>query len=213
MQALDLAQVSLFSVLVLGISVGFTACTASCLPYMGSWVLSRAGSWRSNLLDTSLFALGKLLAYAVLGGTAAILGTWLLHYLQSGIGHLLIGLASIVAGIWLIRNRQTQRRCGLSRRQHLHPLLLGFSLSFIPCAPLAALLTACAAAGSFEQGIAYGFMFGLGAALTPLFIILPLLGRFAQQLRVTQPWLERWLVIFGGSVLVVMGLYRISLMV
>jgi cytochrome c biogenesis protein CcdA len=78
---------------------------------------------------------------------------------------------------------------------------------------LAALLTACAAAGSFEQGIAYGFMFGLGAALTPLFIILPLLGRFAQQLRVNQPWLERWLVIFGGSVLVVMGLYRISLMV
>ena len=65
----------------------------------------------------------------------------------------------------------------------------------------------------FALGIAYGFMFGLGAALTPLFIILPLLGRFAQQLRVNQPWLERWLVIFGGSVLVVMGLYRISLMV
>ena len=61
--------------------------------------------------------------------------------------------------------------------------------------------------------MAYGFMFGLGAALTPLFIILPLLGRFAQQLRGNQPWLERWLVLLGGSVLIVMGVYRMSLMV
>ncbi len=136
-----------------------------------------------------------------------------MHYLQSGIGHLLIGFASILADVWLIRHRQAHRHCGLSRRQHLHPLLLGFSLSFIPCAPLTALLSACAAAGSLEQGMAYGFMFGLGAALTPLLIILPLLGRFAQHLRLSQPWLAHWLSVFGGSVLIVMGLYRISLMV
>lgn len=212
METLVLAQVGLFSVFILGVSVGFTACTASCLPYMGSWVMSRNTGMRGAVVDTSLFALGKIMAYATLGGIAALMGTVLLQYLKSGIGNVLIGAVSVLAGLWLIRNRNTQhRRCGLSQRQNMHPLLLGFSLSFIPCAPLAALLAACAAAGTAGQGMAYGFVFGLGAALTPLFIILPLLGGLGRELRSRNPWLEKWLIWFGGGVLVVIGSYRITL--
>ncbi|MFN3785521.1 MAG: sulfite exporter TauE/SafE family protein, partial [Thiothrix sp.] len=158
------------------------------------------------------FAFGKVLAYATLGGAAALLGVVLLQYLKSGIGNVLIGAASVLAGVWLIRHGQsTHRRCGLSRRQNMHPLLLGFSLSFIPCAPLSALLAACAAAESTVQGAAYGMVFGLGAALTPLFIVLPLLGKFGQVLRSRNPWLERGLVWLGGGVLVSIGGYRILL--
>lgn len=212
MEDMVLAQVGLFSVFILGVSVGFTACTASCLPYMGSWVMSRNTGVRGTLLDTGLFALGKVLAYATLGGIAALMGTVLLQYLKSGIGNVLIGAASVLAGVWLIRNRHSaHRRCGLSQKQHMHPLLLGFSLSFIPCAPLAALLAACAAAGSAGQGVAYGLVFGLGAALTPLFIILPLLGGLGRELRSRNPWLEQWLVWLGGGVLVLIGIYRVTL--
>lgn len=212
MEAFVLAEVGLLSVWLLGISVGFTACTASCLPYMGSWVLSRNGGWRGSLVDTGLFAFGKVLAYATLGTVAGVMGAVLLQYLKSGIGNVLIGGASVLAGLWLIRNRHAQhRRCGMSRRQNMHPLLLGFSLSFIPCAPLAALLAACAAAGSAGQGMAYGLVFGLGAALTPLFVILPLLGKLGGELRSRNPWLEQWLVWLGGGVLVVIGTYRMTL--
>ncbi len=212
METFALAQVGLFSVWVLGISVGFTACTASCLPYMGSWVMSRNSGMRGTLMDTGLFALGKIMAYATLGAAAGVMGNVLLQYLKSGIGNVLIGAASVFAGWWLIQHRHSQhRRCGLSQRQNMHPLLLGFSLSFIPCAPLAALLAACAAAGSAGQGMAYGVVFGLGAALTPLFIILPLLGGFGHELRSRNPWLEKWLVWLGGGVLVVIGSYRITL--
>lgn len=212
MEAFTLSEVSLFSVWLLGISVGFTACTTSCLPYMGSWVFSRGTNLRTTLLDTSLFALGKICAYIFLGGLAGLIGAILLDYLKLGIGNGLIGLASIAAGAWLIRQQsRTHAGCGMSRRQHLPPMLLGFSLSFIPCAPLAALLAACANAGSATLGLSYGLMFGLGAALTPLFIVLPLLGSLGREIQLRHPWLKQGLAYVGGLVLIIIGVYRVQI--
>ncbi len=212
MDTIVLQQVGLFSVWILGITVGFTACTASCLPFMGSWIMSRNLGMKGSLVDAGLFAGGKIAAYACLGAFAGITGEFLLHYLRSGVGNLLIGASSIAAGIWLIYNMGKQHRnCGISRRHNMHPFLMGFSLSFIPCAPLAALLAACAAAGSFTLGMSYGFVFGLGAAITPLFIILPLLGKLGQELRSRNPWLKKGLIWFGSSVLIAIGSYRFAL--
>ena len=212
MEPLVLQQVGLLSVWILGITVGFTACTASCLPFMGSWVMSRNLGMKGCLVDAGLFALGKMVAYAVLGGIAGLSGEFILHYLQSGVGNVLIGGASMLAGIWLIRNlKQSHRSCGISKRHNMHPFNLGFSLSFIPCAPLAALLAACAAAGSLWLGLSYGFIFGLGAALTPLLVILPMLGRLGNELRYRNPWLRNGLVWLGSTVLVAIGAYRVSL--
>ncbi len=212
MDGLVLEQVGLLSVWILGVTVGFTACTASCLPFMGSWVMSRNLGMKGSLIDAGLFSAGKVTAYASLGAFAGITGEFLLYYLRSGVGNLLIGTTSVVAGLWLIYNMGKQHRgCGISKRHNMHPFMLGFSLSFIPCAPLAALLAACAAAGSFTLGMAYGFVFGLGAAMTPLLVILPLLGKLGQELRSRNPWLKKGLIWFGSSVLVAIGTYRISL--
>lgn len=212
MEPFALQQVGLFSVWILGITVGFTACTASCLPFMGSWVMSRNLGMKGSLIDAGLFSLGKVTAYALLGALAGLTGEFILHYLRSGFGNLLIGSASILAGIWLVFNlRRQKRQCGINKRHNMHPFNLGFTLSFIPCAPLAALLAACAAAGSIGLGLAYGFVFGAGAALTPLLIILPLLGRLGDELRHRNPWIKHWLVGFGSLVLVTIGGYRISL--
>lgn len=212
MDNIVLQQVGLFSVWILGITVGFTACTASCLPFMGSWIMSRNLGLKGSLVDAGLFASGKVAAYATLGAFAGITGEFLLHYLRSGVGNLLIGASSIAAGIWLIYNMGRQHRsCSMRNRHNMHPFLMGFSLSFIPCAPLAALLAACAAAGSFGLGLSYGFVFGLGAAITPLFIILPLLGKLGQELRERNPWLKKWMIWFGSSVLLAIGSYRIVL--
>lgn len=205
-------QYSLLTIWLLGITVGLTACTITCLPFIGSWVISKGEGSRSGLKDTFFFTLGKISAYATLGALAGLMGNIILRYLDGNIGHLAIGLVSILTGIWLIYYRNGfKKHCGLKSKQNMPPFLLGYSLSFIPCPPLATLLAACAVLGSLWQGMLHGFIFGLGAALTPLFIILPILGRLGQQLRSNQPWLKQWLTWFGGSVLMIIGSYRISL--
>jgi sulfite exporter TauE/SafE len=205
-------QTTLFTVWLLGASLGLTACTATCLPFMGTWVLGRGGSQMQALRDTALFVSGRILAYILLGALAAGAGAWLAQVMRGGIGNFIIGAASIAAGLWLLRPATAHAPCGAARNAGgTPPLLLGFSLSLTPCAPLASLLAVCAAAGSVKLGMASGAMFGLGAALTPLLILLPLIGLLGKSLRENRDWLTRWIRWGAAAVLIVLGLRRIFL--
>src|SRR5512135_2863349 len=122
-------QTSLFAVWLLGVSLGLTACTATCLPFMGTWVLGRGGTQLQALRDTALFVSGRILAYCLLGAVAAGAGTWLAQVMRGGTGNLVIGLASIAAGVWLLRASRAHAPCSVARAAgSTPPLLLGFSL-------------------------------------------------------------------------------------
>lgn len=195
---------------LLGLSVGLTACAASCLPFMGTWIMGRGSDGRGVLRDTASFLAGKLAAYAALGALAGALGAWLTRTLDSGVGLVFIGAASVWAGVWLLLPSRS-KGCSTSRLP-LPPFALGFSLSLTPCAPLASLLAVGALSGSAWTGLGYGLAFGLGAAVTPLLLIAPLLGRFGAALRDGRPWMGAWLKRGGGVVLIVLGLRRLWLM-
>lgn len=203
-------QVTLFGVWLLGVSMGLTACTVTCLPFMGTWVLGRGGNHRAALYDTGVFLLGRVAAYSLLGGLAGALGAWLTQALSSGIGNAFIGAASIAAGVWLLLPSRRTAPCGAARRgASTPPFLLGFSLSLTPCAPLASLLALCAVSGGTLSGIGYGLSFGIGAAFTPLLVIVPLLGLFGQSLRSERQWLGVWLRWGAALVLVAIGVRRL----
>lgn len=209
--AIDITQFSAVSALLLGLSVGLTTCTAVCLPYLGTWALGQGSGGRAAFFDTLAFATGKIAAYGVLGLLAGALGETLLTLIADGLGHWLIGLSAVVAGIWLMLPRNGPRRCGIARQQRLSPLSMGFALSFTPCAPLGALLAAAASSGEMWSGMLYGLLFGLGAAFTPLFLVIPLLGRLGHAMRGQHPWLARWLLRGAGMVLITLGAYRLLL--
>jgi sulfite exporter TauE/SafE len=205
-------ETTLFAIWILGVSLGLTACTATCLPFMGTWILGRGGSQREALRDTGLFVTGRILAYSLLGGIAGGAGMWLSQAMKSGVGNGVIGLASIGAGLWLLRSGKVHAPCGVAKHAGgTPPLLLGFSLSLTPCAPLASLLAVCAAAGSARLGMENGVAFGLGAALTPLLILLPLISLLGKSLRDNRDWLTAWIRWGAALVLVVLGLRRIFL--
>ncbi len=208
-----LESAGIVSAWLLGLSLGVTACTVSCLPYMGAWVMARERG--TALADTGLFLAGRVSAYAMLGLAAGLAGAWLAATLRSGVGHLAIGAASVVAGIWLIASQARHRPCSAvgagARAGRVPPFALGFSLSLTPCTPLASLLAVAAQTGSAPLGAAYGLAFGLGAAVTPLLLLLPLMGVFAARLKTQQAWLGLWLKRGAGGVLLVLGMYRISL--
>lgn len=205
-------ETTLFAIWLLGVSLGLTACTATCLPFMGTWVLGRGGTQRQALRDTALFAGGRIAAYVMLGGIAGGTGMWLSAMLRGGTGNAVIGLASILAGLWLLRPAEAHKPCGIARNAgSTPPLLLGFSLSLTPCAPLASLLAVCAAAGSAGMGMANGVAFGLGAALTPLLVLLPLICMFGSRLRENRDWITRWIRWGAALVLILLGVRRVFL--
>lgn len=205
-------ETTLFTVWLLGALLGLTACTATCLPFMGTWILGRGGSQMQALRDTALFVSGRIIAYSLLGALAGGAGAWLAQAMRGGTGNALIGLASIAAGLWLLRSGKAHATCGIARAAGgTAPLLLGFSLSLTPCAPLASLLAVCAVAGSIRLGMANGLAFGLGAALTPLLILLPLISLLGKNLRDNRAWITRWIRWGAAAVLILLGLRRLLL--
>jgi sulfite exporter TauE/SafE len=204
----------LLSAWLLGVSMGLTACTITCLPFMGSWVLGRGGLRREALADTAAFLSGRVATYAMLGAVAGAFGAWFTEVLASGLGHVAVGLSSIVAGLYLLRPTRRHMPCGAKRRgAEAPPFLLGASLSLTPCAPLASLLAACALASSAIGGLGFGLAFGLGAAVTPLILLLPALGFVGRQLTGEKLWVARALTWGAAGLLIVLGVRRLVLAV
>jgi cytochrome c-type biogenesis protein len=223
----DLAagQVTLTTIWLLGVSMGLTACTVTCLPFMGTWALGRASGQREAFLHTGVFLAGRVTTYTVLAMLAGAVGSGLAQALGGASGNALIGGASIVAGLWLLR-KPAGSTCAVppaptfapihiqrKKADSLPPLFLGAALSLTPCVPLASLLALAAHAGSAAQGASYGLAFGLGAAMTPLLVLVPLAGRLGRELRAGRAWLARWLLWSAAAVLIVLGLRRLLLII
>lgn len=229
-EELAAGQVTLATVWLLGVSMGMTACTVTCLPFMGTWALGRASGRGEAFLHTGVFLAGRVLAYTLLAALAGAIGVGLAKALGGSLGNAVIGGASVLAGLWLLRRpasscggalprgfppvtpRQTFQPIRFQRkRDSLPPLFLGAALSLTPCTPLASLLALAANAGSAPQGAAFGLAFGLGAAMTPIIVLVPLAGRLGREIKSGRAWLSRWLVWAAAAVLILLGLRRLAL--
>jgi cytochrome c-type biogenesis protein len=228
-EELAVGEVTLATVWLLGVSMGMTACTVTCLPFMGTWALGRASGRGEAFLHTGVFLAGRVLTYTLLAALAGAIGVGLAKALGGSLGNAVIGGASVVAGLWLLRRPVTS--CGgvpdaghfipprltsqpirfQKKRDSLPPLFLGAALSLTPCTPLASLLALAANAGSAPQGAAFGLAFGLGAAMTPIIVLVPLAGRLGREIKSGRAWLSRWLVWAAAAVLILLGLRRLLL--
>ena len=111
LEQLAVGQVTLATVWFLGVSMGLTACTVTCLPFMGTWALGRASGQREALLHTGVFLAGRVVTYTVLAALAGAVGIGLAKALGGTWGNALIGGASILAGLWLL-SRPAEKSCG-----------------------------------------------------------------------------------------------------
>lgn len=207
------------TVWLLGLSMGLTACTVTCLPFMGTWALGRAGGGGEALRHTLSFLAGRVLAYTALAAAAGFAGLGLARALGGAWGNALIAGTSIAAGLWLLAARRggcagapraaPESPVAFRRRNAAPPFALGASLALTPCTPLAALLALAADTGSGLAGAGYGLAFGLGAALTPILLLVPLAGRLGRELRRGRPWLAVWLRRGAAAVLILLGCRRL----
>lgn len=204
---------SLGTVFLLGVSLGLTACAVTCLPFIGTLVVGKAEGRSAGMRDAALFLCGRLLAYAALGGLAGLIGTEFVQMLAAGTGNAVIGLVSVASGLMLgaLPQMSAHAACQRMRASNaLPPLAMGVALTLIPCAPLTTLLASSAASGSPLHGTLNGLVFGLGALLTPMLVLIPATASLAQRIALDQPWLVGTLRMAASLVLIAIGLRRIA---
>lgn len=206
--------------LVMGLVFGAGPCNITCLPYLGPVFLGREGGrpWRVVVP----FSLGRLAGYSALGAVAGGLGYAGTAWIEDGAAGMVLGGATVLAGLLLLRNSrpacrparadaaQPLRR-GSDRPKALPPTLfaMGAGMALNPCVPLGTVLLAASATAQPMAGAWLGLGFGIGAVLIPGALFGLLVAHFGGQVRVHLARWEGRLRAGAGSLLVALGTFTI----
>lgn len=199
---------------------GLVASLSSCAATVGGFLISSISQYRghSRLLPTSMFVVGRILSYALLGGLLGVAGSVLSPSpLVTGVIVLIAAFYMIVMGLDMLKIcpiylKRLLPRMPKSVAHRLmdagaHPGLFGPFVSgaatfFIPCGFTQALQLYVLTTGSFVSGALLLGIFALGTAPALLAI-----GSSFQSIKGNA---QKFLFQFSGALVVLMGITNIQ---
>jgi cytochrome c-type biogenesis protein len=214
---------------VIGVLYGTVFCTSTCLPYIASYIAGIGAGFRKGVTATLIYNLGRVVAYALIGGLAGIFSSMFKlvvdessfsafqQYSSYGFGVVTILIGASI--LWKSRSPprdcdpECPKRLGLKKlgsingRFDLRAFSLGFSRGLVVCPYLVAILLLYTLPfASAIDSFAVAVLFGLGTALSPML----LLGGVTGWLLHKAPLFRKWISIVGGLVLVVLGVVTLA---
>ena len=211
---------SYLAAFVSGLFYGLAFCTSACLPYIASYIAGIGAGFRKGITVTLAYNSGRIIAYAMIGGAIGILsGTFRFLFSEASLlpfqqySSLAFGIVTIIIGAMIMLNSRkltcnhvVQNNVGqglgrLNGRFDFGAFSLGLSRGLVICPALLALLVYSLPFATPFDSFALAVLFGLGTALSPLLI----LGGATGWLLNKAPLFRRWISLFGGLVLVVLG--------
>lgn len=187
-----ISMIAMMEVLLQGISLGISTglfCLGYCAPVFVPLLMSGKGGLAQGVLVISELALGRLIAYLVVGAAAGYLGM----QLEGHAFQIMIGVAMIIMSALLIiyaaagmRNRPTPVICNRFEMRSLRfPWLFGFLAGINICPPFLLAISCAVGQGNVAGGMLLfgGFFVGTSVYLV---MLLPLryLGRWQDMRRI-----------------------------
>ena len=205
---------------VMGLTYGVAFCTSACLPYVAGYIAGVGGGFRRGVILTLTYNSGRIVAYALIGGGIGVLSGVFRFLLNESSFQLFQQYSSIAFGFVaialgtsiLIKSRKlsydsacksapVQGNVKIGFNFDLGAFTLGLSRGLVVCPALLALLIYSLPFAAPFDSFALAVLFGIGTALSPLLLI----GGATGWLLNKAPLLRKWISVFGGGVLVVLG--------
>ncbi len=161
---------TLFSLFLVALSYGATACMLTCMPLLSPILLANSATRQQSLRILLPISLGRISGYIFLS-LIAYLGATMIKTLISDtelMGYLLGSVTLILAGRLWFSLRVSASCCSSSLNTpqgNIALFMTGMFLSMSICAPVITMMTLSATSTSIGWAIAYGLAFGLGATL------------------------------------------------
>lgn len=203
-----------------GLLYGLAVCTASCLPFVASYIAGINAGFRRSLSITMIFNGGRILAYALIGCIVGLFsGLFRLFVSNTAISPFQIyssiafGIVTMIIGASIIIKSRSSCECNMANGKSLATpkigrfgfdytaFTLGLSRGLILCPPLVALLVYSLPFATPLGSVELAVLFGLGTALSPML----LLGGVTGWLLNKATLLRRWISIGGAIVLILLG--------
>jgi sulfite exporter TauE/SafE len=176
----------LLSLFLLGLSFGIGPCLASCGPLLISYIAGTKKNILTGVFSYILFSLSRILSYTVLSLIIFWLRQVAVSYNLDFLNRyflILGGLFIIFIGFLMVFGKNIES--GICRNLQKFflgndkktVLIFGFIIGFLPCAPLISLFTFMGLISKhWLDNLYYSVSFGLGTAVSPLFILVMLAG-------------------------------------
>jgi thiol:disulfide interchange protein DsbD len=205
-----------------GLLYGLAVCTASCLPYIASYIAGVGAGFRKSVGLTMIFNSGRIVAYSLIGCAVGLFSGLFRLFVSGSVtspfqtySAIAFGALTIVIGASIILKSRKPCECNPKNTQNLtepaktgrfgfdfKAFTLGLSRGLILCPPLVALLIYSLPFSTPLGSVGLAFLFGLGTALSPML----LLGGVTGWLLNKAPLLRMWISIGGAGVLILLGL-------
>ena len=167
-------SITLFSVFVLGLSYGSTACMFSCMPFLTPLLVNSSNSMKQSFGVVFPFSVGRIFTYtliSVFAFSSAVFVKALLN--DNAVFQITLGSFTILMGVYMLYGTfyKENKSCSSSGKSTPTTMLglfgIGALVSISPCVPLLTLITISANGSSYLQALGFGIAFGLGAVLVP----------------------------------------------
>ncbi len=204
-----------------GLLYGLAVCTASCMPYIASYIAGINAGFRKSVIITMIFSSGRVVAYALIGCLVGLFsGLFRLFVSNVAISpfqtysSIAFGVVTIIIGASIIIKSRSPCEFNSPNGKSVvtkktgrfgfdyTAFTLGLSRGLILCPPLVALLVYSLPFSTPLGSVGLAVLFGLGTALSPML----LLGGVTGWLLNKATLLRRWISIGGASVMILLGL-------
>lgn len=169
--------ISYFSLFIIGLSYGSTACMFSCMPFLSPILVNNANNFRQSFNIVLPFSLGRIFTYTLIAIAAVSGAGFVKAVLNDGkVFQVLLGVLTIAMGIFMFYRVWKKNAKSCSHNSSIAKgattsafglFGIGVLVSINPCAPILTLIALSANSGSVPNAIGMGISFGLGAVLVP----------------------------------------------
>ncbi|MDR2719235.1 MAG: sulfite exporter TauE/SafE family protein [Nitrososphaerota archaeon] len=202
-----------------GLLYGLVACTATCLPYLASYIAGTGANFRKGITTTLTFNSGRIIAYAIIGATISLF-SGLLHffadesalYTLQTYSTIAFSIVTILIGaILLYKNKKPTCNCNtttfntktrLIRNFDVGAFTLGLSRGLVLCPPLIALMLYSIPFANPLDSIFFAVLFGIGTTISPMLLI----GGVTGWLLNKAPLLRTYITIAGAIIIIILGI-------
>lgn len=161
---------ALFSLFIVALSYGATACMFSCMPIVSPILLANGATREASLRALLPLTLGRISGYVSLA-LVAYAGSFFIKSLIRDtelMGYLLGSITLFMAFRLWMEARRSATCCASAPATPTNALSLylsGALLSMSICAPVVTMMTLSAASSTWYGALAYGLVFALGASI------------------------------------------------
>lgn len=169
-------EIALFSLFLLGLSYGSTACMFSCMPFLTPLLIANSSSLRGAMSVMVPFSLGRITSYMIIAVVASYSSILIKNILNDTaiFQFLLGGITMSIAVIIVLNSYKKNSSCCSIKNSPNKSLFgcyfIGASISFNLCLPVMTLIAASANTTSTLEAILYGLWFGFGAVIASFVI-------------------------------------------